>query len=85
MLHVTPSQLNPILKKPPPPPLEKQFLGKKEKKKFNPLSKNCFGKGKKLNTQPFFSLFLNFHLITLSHPHFILLDPTQLLKRKSYT
>ncbi len=71
MLYVTSSQLNPILKKPLPPPLKKKFLGKKKKKiKFNPLSKNCFGKGKKLNTQPFIFSFLKFPLNNLIPPPF---------------
>jgi hypothetical protein len=77
MLHVTSSHLNPIFKEPPPPPLKKQFIRKKKKRKKNstlylkiPLERG----GKK--SSPSFSLFLNFHLITLPHPHFTLLDPT---------
>jgi len=75
MLHITSSHLNPIFKEPPPPRPKKQFRKKKKEKTFNPLSKNSFGKGRK-KISPSFSLFLNFHLITLPHPHFTLLDPT---------
>jgi hypothetical protein len=53
-----PCQPNPILKEPLIPPPKKPFLGKKEKKrKCNPLSKNSFGKGKRVNTSTLLFLF----------------------------
>jgi hypothetical protein len=77
MLHFTSSHLNPIFKEPPTPPTQETFIGKKKKKKkINPLSKNSFGKGGKKPSPSFF--LLNFHLITLPHPHLTLLDLTQL-------
>jgi hypothetical protein len=66
-----------FLRTPSTPTQETIHQKEKKEKPFNPLSKNSFGKGEK-KPSPSFSLFLNFHLITLRYPHFTLLDPTEL-------